>query len=129
MTQTRAPRMTTGNFTLSVAGRTGLCTVACSNAVMTARGVLPTTRLLAGTMVELNVPVHVAIDAAVGTLLLASVATRHRLLTNNVALMLSGSDIHMAFNVHCVTAAGYELLSQHPTMSRLILKLPARHVG
>lgn len=127
MTQTRAPRMTTANFTLSVAGRTGLCTVACSSAVMTARGVLPTTRLLADTMVELNVPVRVANDAAVGTLLFASVATRHWLLTNNVALMLS--DIHMAFNVHCVTAAGYGLLSQHPTMSRLILKLPARHAG
>lgn len=118
--------MTTGNFTFSVAGRTGLCAVACSSAVMGARGVLPTTRLLAGAMVELNDPVRVAGDA-VGTLLLARVATRHWLLTTHVALILNGSDIHMAFNVHCVTAAGYELLSQHQT--RFILKLPARHVG
>lgn len=103
MTQTPALRMTTGNFAFSMAGTTVLCAVACSRADMGAGGVLPTARLSADTMVDLNVPIRVPGDT-VGTLLLANVATRHGLSADSQTLVLSGSDVHMAFKSHRVTA-------------------------
>lgn len=70
---------------------------------MGAGGVLPTARLSADTMVDLNVPIRVPGDT-VGTLLLANVATRHGLSADSQTLVLSGSDVHMAFKSHRVTA-------------------------